>query len=102
MTQGNYVPVSKTKKSIFRKKDCKRFPASWAYSTEFIVQFDVEKIYDIVNERRENANKEVYQFQISPELKQLYESRIKSSETYVDELKSEIRQLKDQSLKQSV
>ncbi len=100
MTQGNYARIENEEIHLSEER-LQKISNLLGYSTDFIIQFDVEKIYDIVSEKRENANKEVYQYQISPELKQLYEGRIKSLEAYVDELKSEIRQLKDQAVKQS-
>lgn len=100
MTQGNYARIENEEIHLSEER-LQKISGLLGYSTEFIIQFDVEKIYDIVTERRENATKEVYQFQISPELKQLYESRIKSLESYVDELKSEIRHLREQAQKQS-
>lgn len=100
MTQGNYARIENEEIHLSEER-LQKISGLLGYSTDFIIQFDVEKIYDMVNDRKD-ANREVYQYQISPELKQLYESRIKSLETYVDELKSEIRQLKDQNIKQGV
>jgi transcriptional regulator with XRE-family HTH domain len=101
MTQGNYARIENEEIHLSEERLLK-ISGLLGYSTEFIIQFDVEKIHDLVSEKRDNPSKDVFQFQISPELKQLYESRINSLESYVSELKNEIRSLKEQSVKQSV
>jgi transcriptional regulator with XRE-family HTH domain len=99
MTQGNYARIENEEIHLSEER-LQKISSLLGYSKEFILQFDVEKIYDIVNEKKEQNGKEVFQYQISPELKQLYESRIKSLESYVEELKNEIRELKEQTVRQ--
>ena len=97
MTQGNYARIENEEIHLSEER-LQKISGLLGYSSEFIIQFDVEKIHDMVAEKKGSV-KEVFQYQISPELKQLYESRINSLETYVDELKNELRSLKEQSLK---
>lgn len=97
MTQGNYARIENEEIHLSEER-LQKISGLLGYSSEFIIQFDVEKIHDMVAEKKDTV-KEVFQYQISPELKQLYESRINSLETYVDDLKSEIRSLKEQALK---
>ena len=99
MTQGNYARIENEEIHLSEER-LQKISGLLGYSSEFIIQFDVEKIHDMVSEKKD-AVKEVFQYQISPELKQLYESRINSLETYVDDLKVEIRNLKEQALKLS-
>lgn len=98
MTQGNYARIENEEIHLSEERLLK-ISGLLGYSTEFIVQFDVEKIHDMVSEKKEVA-REVFQYQISPELKQLYESRITSLEQYVSELKDELRQMREQVMKQ--
>ena len=77
MTQGNYARIENEEIHLSDDR-LNKISTLLGYSTEFIQQFDVEKIHDMVSERKDNSHKEVFQFQISPELKQLYESRINS------------------------
>ena len=94
MTQGNYARIEN--EEIHLSDDgLQKISGLLGYSTEFIIQFDVEKIHDMVSEKKD-PSKDVFSFQISPELKQLYESRINSLESYVHELKTELRAFKDQ------
>lgn len=97
MTQGNYARIENEEIHLSEER-LQKISGLLGYISEFIIQFDVEKIHDMVSEKKD-AVKEVFQYQISPELKQLYESRINSLETYVDDLKVEIRNLKEQALK---
>jgi transcriptional regulator with XRE-family HTH domain len=101
MTQGNYARIENEEIHLSEER-LQKISGLLGYSTEFIIQFDVEKIHDMVSEKKDNPNKDVFQFQISPELKQLYESRINSLESYVHELKNEIKILKDQTVKQGI
>jgi len=88
MTQGNYARIEN--EEIYLSDDrLQKISALLGYSIEFIAQFDVEKIHDMIAEKKETV-KEVFQFQISPELKELYESRIQSLQSYVDDLKAEL------------
>jgi len=100
MTQGNYARIENEEIHLSDSR-LQKISELLGYSPEFIVQFDVEKIHDLVGERRDNAGKEVFQYQISLELKELYESRIQSLERYVEDLKSEIRELKTQYTRQN-
>ena len=94
MTQGNYARIEN--EEIYLSDDrLQKISSLLGYSIEFIAQFDVEKIHDMVAEKKDNV-KEVFQFQISPELKELYESRIQSLQNYVDDLKSELKDYKSQ------
>jgi transcriptional regulator with XRE-family HTH domain len=97
MTQGNYARIENEEIHLSEER-LQKISGLLGYSSEFIIQFDVEKIHDMVAEKKDTV-REVFQYQISPELKQLYESRINSLETYVDDLKSEIKNLKEQALK---
>src|SRR6218665_2035358 len=97
MTQGNYARIENEEIHLSEER-LQKISGLLGYSSEFIIQFDVEKIHDMVSEKKDTV-REVFQYQISPELKQLYESRINSLESYVDELKNEIRNMKEQSLK---
>lgn len=94
MTQGNYARIEN--EEIYLSDDrLQKISDLLGYSIEFIAQFDVEKIHDMVAEKKETV-KPVFQFQISPELKELYESRIQSLQSYVDDLKSELSGYKNQ------
>src|SRR6218665_251017 len=86
MTQGNYARIENEEIHLSEDR-LQKISGLLGYSSEFIIQFDVEKIHDMVAEKRDSG-KEVFQYQISPELKELYESRIQSLENYVNELKS--------------
>ncbi len=97
MTQGNYARIENEEIHLSEER-LQKISGLLGYSPEFIIQFDVEKIHDMVSEKKDTV-REVFQYQISPELKQLYESRINSLESYVDELKNEIRSMKEQSMK---
>ena len=94
MTQGNYARIENEEIHLSDDR-LQKISGLLGYSTEFIIQFDVEKIHDMVSEKKD-PSKDVFSFQISPELKQLYESRINSLESYVHELKTELRAFKDQ------
>jgi transcriptional regulator with XRE-family HTH domain len=98
MTQGNYARIENEEIHLSDDR-LQKISGLLGYSTEFIIQFDVEKIHDMVSEKKDQS-KDVFSFQISPELKHLYESRINSLESYVHELKTELRALKDQQLLQ--
>lgn len=100
MTQGNYARIENEEIHLSEDR-LQKISGLLGYSSEFIIQFDVEKIHDMVAEKRD-AGKEVFQYQISPELKELYESRIQSLENYVNELKSELKELKGQNVKSSI
>lgn len=94
MTQGNYARIEN--EEIYLSDDrLQKISALLGYSIEFIAQFDVEKIHDMIAEKKETV-KEVFQFQISPELKELYESRIQSLQSYVDDLKAELSDFRNQ------
>ncbi|RYZ37180.1 MAG: XRE family transcriptional regulator [Sphingobacteriales bacterium] len=97
MTQGNYARIENEEIHLSEER-LQKISGLLGYSSEFIIQFDVEKIHDMVSEKKDTV-REVFQFQISPELKQLYESRINSLESYVDELKAEIRNLREQTMR---
>jgi transcriptional regulator with XRE-family HTH domain len=93
MTQGNYARIENGEIQLSEKR-LESIAELLGYSVDFIVQFDVEKIHDLMYEKKEPKT-EMMQLQISPDLKNLYESRINVLEKYVNELESELKLLKE-------
>ena len=93
MTQGNYARIENEEIHLSDDR-LGKISTLLGYSPEFIIQFDVERIHDMVADKKEV--REVFSYQISPELKELYESRIESLQSYVNSLKAEVRDLKHQ------
>lgn len=91
MTQGNYARIENEEINISHAR-LQKISEILNYSIEFIENFDVSKINDLAITSKREA--EVYQMQISPELKQLYESRIAGLEKEIEELKRENQSLK--------
>ena len=93
MTQGNYARIENGEINI---KDARleKIAEILGYSVDFICNFDVAKIVLKQEEKKqEEDNSGVVQYKISPELKEMYEGRIRTLEAYVEELKSEIQNL---------
>lgn len=101
MTQGNYARIENEEINLSEER-LQKIAALLGYSVEFITEFDIEKINNSVVEKKDAADGDVFQYKISPELKQLYEGRIKALESYIDELKAEIRELKGVRMNQQI
>ncbi len=101
MTQGNYARIENEEINISEER-LKKIASLLGCNPEFIVQFDVSKIYNTFQDHNYAENNGMHQFKISPELKELYEGRINTLESLVSELKKELVLLKDQALKQTV
>lgn len=93
MTQGNYARIENEEIQISGER-LERISNILGYSLDFMMEFDVERINDFAHQKLSNKN--MYHYQISPELKTLYETRISYLENYIDELKSELKTLRDQ------
>ncbi len=90
MTQGNYARIENEEINISDER-IDKISTLVGFSREFIVQFNVDNIHDHLHEKKEE-NPNVVQYQISPELKQLYEDKIQLLENIVTELKIELRE----------
>lgn len=90
MTQGNYARIENEEIHISEQR-LERIASLLGCSSEFILQFDVEQVYDLGNTK---AGYGMHQYSISPELKELYECRINTLESLVAALKKELYELK--------
>lgn len=93
MTQGNYARIENEEIQISEQRLAK-IADLLGCNPDFILQFDVEKVYDLGNAQTKTAEYGMHQYSISPELKELYEGRINTLESLVSELKKELYELK--------
>ncbi len=93
MTQGNYARIENEEIQISEQRLAK-IADLLGCNPDFILQFDVEKVYDLGNAQAKTAEYGMHQYSISPELKELYEGRINTLESLVSELKKELYELK--------
>jgi len=93
MTQGNYARIENEEIQISEPR-LQKIAELLGCNAEFILQFDVEKVYDLGNTVSKSNDYGMHQYSISPELKELYEGRINTLESLVAELKKELYELK--------
>jgi transcriptional regulator with XRE-family HTH domain len=87
MSQGNYARMENGDISINSKR-LKQIAYVLGYSPEFLKNFDSEKLGSVLE--KEEKPVELLNFNISIELKELYEARIKVLETQIEALKLKI------------
>src|SRR5690606_14093435 len=93
MTQGNYARIENEEIQISEPR-LQKIAELLGCNAEFILQFDVEKVYDLGNTVSKSNDYGMHQYSISPQLKELYEGRINTLESLVAELKKELYELK--------
>ena len=91
MTQGNYARLENEEIQMTEAR-LEKIASVLGCDAATIIEFTPEIFFS--QKYRTDKQEPVIQLQISPELKRLYEDKIKTLEATIQELKNELRQLK--------